>query len=129
MLKIFIDEGKLIINCEDTLEQLYTFTKRKTGNKFEAEDGYFDDMVMGIAVLFAPFMEIKVFDDFELFTRQLHKVDSTQKAKEYLSVIDFGISDDGSEPDAFQNAIDDITELGLWDEFQNTDYGIAVSHA
>jgi len=99
MLKIFVEEGKLLINSQTTLNQLYTFTKRKTGNKYEAEDGYKDDAVMSLALLFAPFMSIKVFDNFELFSTHLRTTDSTLRTAEFLSVLDIGGSDDGSEDD------------------------------
>ena len=96
MMKIFIDEGKLIVNDQTTLNQLYTFTKRKTGNKYEAEDGYKDDAVMALAITFAPFMHIKVFDDFGLFTKELHIEESNQATTEFLSVLDIGF---GGEDD------------------------------
>ena len=121
MLKIFIDEGKLIVNSQDTLNQLYTFTKEKNGNKYRAETGYKDDAVMALAFIFAPFMHIKVFDNFELFTRELHLKDSKTKVSEYLSVLDIGVSDDGS--------VDEVKEeqarlLRLELQGLGSDYGI-----
>jgi hypothetical protein len=99
LLKIFVDEGKLIINSRKTLEQLYTFTKRKTGNKFEAEDGYFDDAVMSMAIMFAPFMENKTFDDYKMFVKELKIEESTQTTSEFLSTIDVGFSSDDDGED------------------------------
>lgn len=97
LLKVFVNEGKLIVNSETTLNQLYTFTKRKTGNKYEAEDGFFDDNVMSLAIMFAPFMYNKTFDDYELFVKELKKVESVQSTAEFLSAVDVGFSDDAEE--------------------------------
>jgi hypothetical protein len=94
LLKIFIDEGKLIVNSKATLEQFYTFTKRKTGNKYEAEDGYKDDAVMSLAIMFAPFVENKTFDDYKMFVKELKIEESTQTTSEFLSSIDVGFSSD-----------------------------------
>ena len=97
MLKIFIEEGKLEIQNQETLNQLYTFTKRKNGNKYEAESGYHDDLVLSLAMIFAPFMEIKVFDNFELFTKQLRIENSETLTVDFLSVLDVGFSSDDEE--------------------------------
>ncbi len=99
LLKIFIDETKLVINSDKTLQQLYTFTKRKTGNKYEAEDGYKDDAVMSLALMFAPFMHIKTFDNYELFVKELKTVDSELRTSVYLTALDIGGSDDGNDED------------------------------
>jgi hypothetical protein len=92
LLKIFIEEEKLIVNSQKTLNQLYTFTK--TNSKYQAEDGFKDDAVMSLAITFAPFMQIKVFDDFMLFTKELHAKESKQRTGEFLSVIDVGFTND-----------------------------------
>jgi len=124
MLKIFIEEGKLVVNSQHTLNQLYTFTKRKTGNKYEAEDGYFDDAVMSLSFVFAPFMSIKVFDNFELFTKELRVIDSNVRTEEYLTGIDIGFTSDDDDSD--QKA-EELRLMRL--EFQgvNDDYGVSES--
>lgn len=122
MLKIFVEENKMIINSQTTLNQLYTFTKRKNGSKYEAEDGYKDDAVMSLAIIFAPFMSIKVFDNFELFTTQLRVVDSNLRTADFLSVLDIGGADDGSDDEyQKQQALEEqrrfIQEEGLGAEY------------
>ena len=114
MLKIFLEEQKLIINDKETLNQLFTFTKRKNGNKYEADDGYHDDLVMALAIMFAPFMEIKVFDNFELFVKQLRIENSTQKASEFLSALDIGFTTD-QEEDKYQEIKRMLIEEGETD--------------
>ncbi|MCD6435074.1 MAG: terminase family protein [Clostridiales bacterium] len=108
LLKIFVNEGKLIINSKKTLNQLYTFTKRKNGNKYQAEDGYKDDAVMALAILFAPFMENKIFDDYTLFVKELKMEGSNIKTAEYFSALDFGSADDGTEDYAEQERIKEL---------------------
>ncbi len=100
LLKIFIDEGKLIINSEKLLNQLYTFTKRKNGVKYEAEEGYKDDAVMAQAIMFAPFMDNKTFDDYKLFVKELKNVESELKTSKVYSALDIGFisGDDEIEP-------------------------------
>ncbi len=128
LLKIFIDEGKLIVNSEETLQQLYTFTKRKTGNKYEAEDGYKDDAVMSLAMIFAPFMSNKTFDNYLLFVKELKKDDSVQHTKDYISTLDIGFSEDSidEEQDRINAQRKAFIESGV-SGFSGDDYGIAVS--
>lgn len=96
LLKLFIEEGKLIINSAETLKQLYTFTKNKKG-KFIAEDGYKDDAVMTQAIMFAPFMENKRFDNYLLFVKELKTEESQERTGNFLSTFDIGSAEDGTE--------------------------------
>jgi len=95
LLKVFIEEGKLLVNSDEVLEQLYTFTSKN--GKYQAEDGFKDDAVMALAITFAPFIENKSFDDYELFVRELKKEHSEIKTKEFISTLDLGSMDDGVE--------------------------------
>lgn len=95
LMKLFIEEGKLIINSDVTLKQLYTFTKNKNG-KYVAEEGYKDDAVMAQAIAFAPFMENKRYDNYQLFVKELKTEDSTAKTGQFLSEFDIGSVDDGT---------------------------------
>jgi len=63
-MKKFIEEGKLIIQDELTVNQLFSFIEKSNGS-FSAEEGYKDDMAMALALTFAVFLEIKNFDDFQ----------------------------------------------------------------
>ncbi len=95
MLKVFIEEGKLIINSHKLLTQLYTFSNNK--GKYQAQDGFKDDAVMSMCITFAPFLEVKVFDNFDLFTKHLHIEDSSIKTTDFISTLDIGSADDGTE--------------------------------
>lgn len=94
LMKIFIEEGKLIIHSQETLNQLYTFTKAKNGSKYQAEDGFKDDAVMSLAIAFAPFMNNRTFDDYELFMSELRIEDSKANTGEFLSALDLGFSNE-----------------------------------
>ena len=94
LLKLFTEENKLIINSSETLKQLFTFTLNKSG-KYIAESGYKDDSVMSMAILFAPFMENKRFDDYKLFVKELKTEDSIIETQHFISTFDVGMADDG----------------------------------
>ena len=102
MMRIFIEEGKLIINDENTIKEFYNFVK-KTGKKYEAEDGFHDDMVMSLAISFAPFLQLKAYDDLQLFLSAL-RIDIENSKDGDVDIGDFysmlegiGGLDDGSE--------------------------------
>jgi len=120
LLKTFIEENKLIINSETTLKQLYTFTKNDSG-KYIAEDGYKDDNIMSLAIAFAPFMESKVFDDYELFVKEL-KSDSNIKTKEFISTLDLAFTSDAqeSEQERVKKFFQETNSLNVFD-----DYGVS----
>ena len=60
-LKLFLDNKLLLLNDKATIEEFYTFIA--INGKYQAEDGYHDDMVMALAVAFAPFCNSRNFDD------------------------------------------------------------------
>lgn len=101
MMRIFIEEGKLIINDEDTIKEFYNFIK-KSGKKYEAEEGYHDDMVMALAISFAPFLHLKAYDDLGLFLSALRVdsneiEDSTELGDFYSMLESIGGVDDGTD--------------------------------
>ena len=60
MLKLLIEQGKLIIKDSQTIKELNTFSKK--GSSYEAEAGQNDDLVMGL-VLFGWLSQGKFFKD------------------------------------------------------------------
>lgn len=98
MMKIFIEEGKLIVNDRGTIDEFFNFIKSDNNRvKYAAEEGYHDDMVMSLALLFAPFIHIKAFDDLAMFLNVLH-IDVNEEndigTAEYYSLLDFGSFND-----------------------------------
>jgi hypothetical protein len=128
MLKIFIEEDKLLIQDNDTINEFYTFTKSdKTTVKYEAEDGTHDDMVMALALCFAPFNHIKAFDDIELFLQAIHAdIEDSENSQidKYMSLLDTGSGvDDGSDEDVYaikQRAIEHLTTIDY--NYNNDNY-------
>jgi len=104
MMKIFIEEGKLIVQDRNTIEEFFNFIKSDNIRiKYEAEEGYKDDMIMSLAIAFAPFMHIKAFDDLSMFLEVLRiepkeDEDGVQTA-DFYSLLDTGGSgfDNGEE--------------------------------
>lgn len=95
-LQTFLDEGKLVIHDQDLIEELSHFIL--INNKYQADDGYHDDMVMGQAFLFVPFIDIKNFDGFQDVVQALYDKDSDQDF-DFMDNIVFGSFDDGQEKD------------------------------
>jgi len=115
MMKIFIEEGKLNIIDKNTIDEFFNFIKSdNVSEKFKAEEGYHDDMIMSLAICFAPFMHIKAFDDRELFLNALHidLEDGVEglKTDEYYSMLDIGGFSDGNE-DTELNRYDILEKL------------------
>ncbi len=125
LLRAFLEEDKLILNSEESLQQLYTFTKNDS-DKYVAQDGYKDDNVMSLAIAFAPFMESIKFDDFELFINQLRKETPEVKTKEFMSVLDLSFDDDGEDHSTnYERTKKAIEEMGILSQFD--EYGIPES--
>lgn len=94
-MKKFIEENKVIIRDKTTVEQLYSFIEKANGS-FSAEEGYKDDMVMALALVWAVFLEIKNFDDFvgmiDLINAQTKAEEAEQES--FAEFFDLGFSDD-----------------------------------
>jgi len=95
LLKKFIEEDMLILKDHVTIEQLFNFIEKKNGS-YSAEDGYKDDMVMATALLFAPMLDIKNFDDFKGFIDLLEQRAQEQKQEELemCKIMNMGFSSD-----------------------------------
>jgi len=107
MMKIFIEEGKLIVRDQETINEFFSFIKSTNNSvKYEAEDGYHDDLVMGLAILFAPFMHLKSFDDPMTFLSLLktdlnddEEDEENTNISKYYSLLDTAGFQSGDEDD------------------------------
>lgn len=87
-LKDLIEKDKLIINHKQTISELRTFSEKK--NSWAAEDGYNDDLVMGL-VIFAwlstqeKFSEIR--DTETRLVEELFRREIDEMTDEYMPVI------------------------------------------
>lgn len=130
MMKKFIEEGKLIIKDKKTLSQLFNFIEKKNGS-FSAEDSYFDDLVMSMMLVFAPFLDIKSWDDFKGFIHMIEKIkeDDSKNEDETLEFLDLGFGpDDASDEESrgfTPGVFDDdmfIPSYEDFDEFNDDDH-------
>jgi hypothetical protein len=118
LMKIFIEEGKLIIQDQDTIDEFMTFIKsEKVNEKYVAEEGYKDDMVMALAIAFAPFKNLKGFDDLEKFLGAVHASTIKEgdiKTEDYYSLIadSIGFNDESiDEPMSIQELTEQINSI------------------
>lgn len=70
-LKLFIENDKLEINDKDTINELMQFIL--INNKYQADEGAHDDTVMSLAIIFAPFCNIKNFEDMKAIVSGLYR--------------------------------------------------------
>lgn len=116
-MKTFIEEDKLIIRCKDLIEEFSHFLL--INGKYQADDGYHDDLVMGTALLFVPFIDINNFDGFYDVVKALYDKDEDQDF-DFSDSIVFGDFNDGPEHDdpfddsRFQEDGSDFEELGFF---------------
>ena len=93
MLKMLIEQDQLIIQDQDTIEELSRFSKKK--NSFEAEAGFHDDLVMNL-VLFAWMTEQPYFKDMTDINTLVKLREKTEEQIEE-ELLPFGFVDVGDE--------------------------------
>jgi hypothetical protein len=93
MLKMLIEQDQLIIQDQDTIEELSRFSKKK--NSFEAEQGFHDDLVMNL-VLFAWMTEQPYFKDMTDINTLVKLREKTEEQIEE-ELLPFGFVDVGDE--------------------------------
>lgn len=94
-LKLFIENDKLKINDSKTIDELMQFILIK--NKYQADEGAHDDMVMSLAMIFVPFCNTKNFENMKLLVQELYSESSTDERKSFSEHLIVGSFDDGSE--------------------------------
>ena len=91
ILKLLIEQRKLIINDHETIRELSTFSKKNTS--YEAEPGNHDDLVMGL-VLFAWLSDQKYFKELTDIETLKELRDLTDEQIEQ-NLVPFGFADFG----------------------------------
>ena len=88
-LKTFFDNGNLEIVDVDTINQLFTFIL--INEKYQADDGNFDDCVMCLALSFTIFNDVKNFSDMRAVTEAIEASvpDSDVDISEILTIGNF----------------------------------------
>lgn len=93
ILKLLIEQSKLILTDKFSIDELVTFSRKN--NSYEAESGAHDDLVMPL-VLFAWLSDQQYFKDFtDINTLQILREKNTDQMMEEM--LPFGIIDDGIE--------------------------------
>jgi hypothetical protein len=86
-LKKFIEEDLLIIRDKQTLDEMFNFIEKSNGS-YSAEDGYKDDLVMSLMLVFAPFLDVNNWDNFKGFA-DLIQQKAEEREKEEEDTMDF----------------------------------------
>lgn len=114
-MQSFLEEGKLVIHDKDLIEEFKHFIL--INGKYQADDGYHDDLVMGTSFLFVPFIDLKNFDGYRDVIDALYDKDTDQNF-DFMDSIVFGSFDQDAEDDS-KNYYD--PEIG--DEFDLIGFG------
>lgn len=99
-LKLFIENGNLIVNDFHTIDQFYTFIL--VNGKYQADDGCHDDLVMALAISFAPFCNTKNFSEMKTIIKNFYD-NSKQSDEDFSSNMIYGRFDDFSDS-SFENS-------------------------
>ena len=95
-LKLLIENKKLEICDADTILELQRFILVK--KKFQAEEGFHDDLVMSLAIAFCLFNDIQNFEDFKEVTKSIYSESDTDFA-DYITIGNFDDGISGFEND------------------------------
>lgn len=99
-MKLFIENDKLIVQDKSTINEFLSFILHN--NKFQADDGMHDDMIMALALAFVPFCNCKNFDDMKKLVKHLYiQDDDTSSFTEHMVIGSF---DDYSEVNEQKNS-------------------------
>src|SRR5574344_22172 len=91
-LKLLIENNKLEIRDEDTIFELQRFVLVR--KKFQAEDGFHDDLVMSLAIAFCLFNNINNFEDIKKVSESIY---SDNSSVDFTDTMTIGCFDDGTE--------------------------------
>ena len=123
ILKLFLDNKLLILHDEETIKELGTFISKN--GKYQAENGFHDDLIMCLAVLFAPFCDTKNFDDITKVIESLYSEseNSENLLSNHLVIGNFDTEDDESfeMSKKFENDTD-FGGFAEFDDYSENDY-------
>jgi hypothetical protein len=109
-LKLFIENGKMAIFDDSTVAEFYRFILHN--NKYQADEGAHDDMVMALALVFVPFCNVKNFEDMKSITKTLYSDgDLTEEEKvSFSEMLTVGCFNDGTDEEYEQ-----MNQVQRWD--------------
>lgn len=106
-LKLFIENGNLDVVDNDTIKEFFRFIL--INNKYQADQGAHDDMIMSLALVFVPFVNSKNFEDMKLLIKHLYldcDIPDAEKVN-FGEMMTIGSFDDGSDED-YMNMQNDV---------------------
>jgi hypothetical protein len=105
-LKALIESDNLLIRDKETVEEFFHFLEIK--GKYQADEGYHDDLVMSLGICLSFLNEIKNFEDIKLYVEQLNR----KKL--------FGKKDD--EENESTTHTDNIIKIGVFEVIDDEQY-------
>jgi hypothetical protein len=115
ILKLLVEQNQLIVNDQNTISELSTFSKK--GNSYEAEPGKHDDLVMCF-VLFAWLSEQQYFKDYTNINTLITLRDKTEEDLDQ-DLSPFGFVFDGREDFADEDYERLVPESWMWRSTEN----------
>jgi hypothetical protein len=118
IMKVFIEKGNLQLVDEDTLSELLTFVD--INGKYQADKSYHDDLVMALAISFAPYLNLNNIEDYNEFLKELeaNRIEVEQEETDTMGILGFGFFSDATE--AVHNPNKVIYEG--FDDYDSLDY-------
>jgi hypothetical protein len=119
VMKKFLEKGHLVINDKDTLDEMFMFIE--INGKYQADKGYKDDLVMSLAISFAPYLNLNNVDDYREFLKLIEETKETQEQEdsEALLFLTCGYFDDSLDQNSNNNYSTDWSYQGFDDTFGN----------
>jgi hypothetical protein len=127
LLKVFIENDRILIKDSRTIDEFFHFINIK--GKYQADDGYHDDMIMALALIFAPIIEIKNFEDQKKFIENMFNLTDDDEAEAFEDVFSFAEFDNGIGVDdtAYKNRFSadafNVDEFGSSFDQNKDDFG------
>lgn len=94
-MKTFIENRNLEVNNQDTIDEFFTFILEK--GKYQADEGCHDDMIMSLALVFAPFCDSKNFEDMKAIVDVIFKDHEDSEDIEVSDMLVIGSFDDATD--------------------------------
>jgi hypothetical protein len=117
-MKLFIENNKLNLRDKSTIDEFFQFIL--INNKFQADNGAHDDMIMSLALVFAPFNNAKNFDDMKKLVKNLYSTETDENEKANFSELFTlgGFYDGTQENEDFNSRKSTFNEFDIENEFQ-----------
>lgn len=88
LMNLFIETKNLEIFDLETINQFHVFIKKN--GKYQADNGQHDDLILALAIAFAPFQNFKNFSDLDTLIKILENEMNEDEKKNTSEIISFG---------------------------------------